>query len=120
MTRDAEMEYAAEHGIPVAQTTANPYSVDANLWGRSIECGILEDPWVEPPADVWDWTADPGATPAQPAEITITFDHGLPVALDGKPMDSVELVHQLNALAGALWRWPDRPYRKPSGRHQIA
>src|SRR5437868_10189021 len=57
MTRDAEIEYAHEQGIPVAATAANPYSVDANLWGRSVECGILEDPWAEPPNDVWEWSA---------------------------------------------------------------
>jgi argininosuccinate synthase len=101
MTRDAELEYAQEHSIPVMATAANPYSVDANLWGRSIECGILEDPWAEPPADVWDWTADPAKTLAQPAEITITFEQGVPVALDGEPLDAVTLVQRLNALAGA-------------------
>jgi argininosuccinate synthase len=101
MTRDAELEYAQEHHIPVMATAANPYSVDANLWGRSIECGVLEDPWAEPPADVWDWTADPATTPAQPAEITITFEQGIPVALDGEPLDAVTLVQRLNALAGA-------------------
>jgi argininosuccinate synthase len=101
MTRDAEIEYAHEHQIPVAATAANPYSVDANLWGRSIECGILEDPWEEPPTDVWDWTADPATAPAAPAEITVAFEQGVPVALDGEPLDAVTLVQRLNALAGA-------------------
>ncbi len=100
MTRDAEIKYAQEHNIPVAATSASPYSVDANLWGRSIECGILEDPWAEPPADVWDWTADPATAPAEPAEITITFEQGVPVALDGETLDAVTLVQRLNALAG--------------------
>ncbi len=101
MTRDAEIKYAQEHGIPVAATAANPYSVDTNLWGRSIECGILEDPWAEPPADVWDWTSDPATAPAEPAEITITFEQGVPVALNGETLDAVTLVQRLNALAGA-------------------
>jgi argininosuccinate synthase len=101
MTRDAELAYAAEHAIPVQATTASPYSVDANLWGRSIECGILEDPWAEPPADVWNWTAEPAAAPATPAEVTITFEQGVPVALDGTSTDAVTLVQQLNAVAGA-------------------
>src|SRR5260370_13750115 len=101
MTRDAEIEYAQQHGIPVAATAASPYSVDANLWGRSIECGILEDPWAEPPADVWEWTADPATAPAEAAEITITFEQGVPVALDGEPRDPVTLAQQLNTLAGA-------------------
>ena len=101
MTRDAEIEYAAEHGIPVAATSGSPYSVDANLWGRSVEAGVLEDPWSEPPADVWDWTASPESAPATPAEVTITFERGIPVALDGETMDPVTLVQKLNALAGA-------------------
>jgi argininosuccinate synthase len=100
MTRDVEIQYAQEHGIPVAATAANPYSVDANLWGRSIECGILEDPWAEPPADVWDWTADPATAPAEPDEITIAFEQGVPVALNGETLDAVTLVQRLNALAG--------------------
>jgi argininosuccinate synthase len=101
MTRDAEIEYAQTHGIPVAATAASPYSVDVNLWGRSIECGILEDPWAEPPDDVWDWTADPASGAAQPVELTITFEHGVPVALDGEALGAVALVQQLNSLAGA-------------------
>ena len=101
MTRDAEIEFAHEHGIPVAATAASPYSVDANLWGRSIECGVLEDPWAEPPADVWEWTADPATAPATPAEITLAFEEGVPVALDGEALDAATLVERLNALAGA-------------------
>ncbi len=101
MTRDAEIEYAHEHGIPIKVTASSPYSVDANLWGRSIECGILEDPWAEPPADVWEWTANPATAPDEPAEIMITFEQGVPVALDGETLDPVTLVQKLNALAGA-------------------
>ncbi|MGH2517795.1 MAG: argininosuccinate synthase, partial [Ktedonobacterales bacterium] len=101
MTRDAEIEYAAAHGIPVAATAASPYSVDANLWGRSVECGILEDPWAEPPADVWDWTATPDGVAENAIELTVTFEHGVPVALDGEPLDAVTLVQRLNTLAGA-------------------
>jgi argininosuccinate synthase len=100
MTRDAEIEYAAAHNIPVAATSASPYSVDANLWGRSVEAGVLEDPWGEPPADVWDWTANPDAQ-NESAEITISFEQGVPVALDGETLDPVTLVQRLNLLAGA-------------------
>jgi argininosuccinate synthase len=100
MTRDAEIAYAAEHNIPVMATAANPYSVDANLWGRSVECGALEDPWAEPPADVYQWTADPEAAPSEPAVITITFEQGVPTALDGTSLDPVSLVQQLNVVAG--------------------
>ena len=99
MTRDAEIAYALEHNIPVPVTSGSPYSVDANLWGRSIECGILEDPWAEPPNDVWQWTDDPAVTLA-PTEITLTFEHGVPVALDGEELDPVTLVQRLNVVAG--------------------
>jgi argininosuccinate synthase len=100
MTRDAEIEFAQHHDIPIAATAASPYSVDANLWGRSVECGILEDPWAEPPADVYEWTADALAAPDEPDEITIAFEQGVPVALDGEQLDPVTLVQRLNALAG--------------------
>lgn len=99
MTRDAEIAYAQEHGIPIPVTSANPYSVDANLWGRSIECGILEDPWAEPPGDVWQWTDDPAAA-LPPSEITLAFERGIPIALDGEELDPVTLVQRLNAVAG--------------------
>jgi argininosuccinate synthase len=99
MTRDNEIAYAAEHGIPIPVTSASPYSTDLNLWGRSVECGILEDPWAEPPADVYSWTSN---TPvSEPTYIEITFDHGIPVALDGAEIDGVELIEKLNTLAGS-------------------
>ncbi len=102
MTRDNEIIYAAEHGIPVQVTNASPYSVDQNLWGRSIECGILEDPWAEPPEEVYAWTTNPdSAEQKDPAYVEITFEQGVPVALDGEEMDGVTLVETLNKLAGA-------------------
>jgi len=100
MTRDNEIAYAQEHHIPVQATSASPYSVDQNLWGRSIECGILEDPWVEPPADVYDWTASPDAAPAEAAYLEITFRHGVPIALNGEEMEGVALIETLNKIAG--------------------
>ena len=100
MSRDQEIDYARERGIEVPVTHASPYSVDVNLWGRSIETGVLEDPWIAPPADVYAWTVDPGAAPS-PVEVSIGFRAGVPVTLDGQPVDPVELVEQLNALAGA-------------------
>src|SRR5256885_4177778 len=84
MTRDHEITYAVEHGIPIKVTNASPYSVDQNLWGRSIECGILEDPWAEPPAEVYAWTADPDTSDLEPTYHEITFKHGIPVALDSE------------------------------------
>src|SRR5581483_5508104 len=77
MTRDNEIAYAAEHGIPIQATSASPYSTDQNLWGRSIECGILEDPWAEPHSDVYAWTVDPDAVgEKEPSYVEITFQHG--------------------------------------------
>ena len=100
MTRDNEIAYAAEHNIPITVTNASPYSVDQNLWGRSIETGILEDPWEEPPVDVYEWTKSPEETPKEPTYLEITFQHGIPVALNGEEIEGVELIEKLNALAG--------------------
>lgn len=100
MTRDNEIAYAAERGIPVPVTNASPYSVDQNLWGRSIECGVLEDPWAEPPEEVYSWTTNPDTATAEPAYVEITFQHGIPIALNGEEIDGVALVEMLNKLAG--------------------
>jgi argininosuccinate synthase len=101
MTRDNEIAYAAEHNIPITVTNASPYSVDQNLWGRSIETGILEDPWEEPPADVYEWTSNPEDAPREPAYVEITFQHGIPVALNGEEIEGVTLIETLNTLAGS-------------------
>src|SRR5207244_1133531 len=78
MTRDNEIAYATEHGIPIPVTNASPYSVDQNLWGRSVECGILEDPWSEPPEEVYAWTASPDtADTLEPTYVEITFERGI-------------------------------------------
>ena len=98
MTRDSEIAYAAEHHIPISVTNASPYSVDQNLWGRSIECGILEDPWEEPPEEVYAWTTN--TDHQEPTYVEITFEHGLPVALNGEEIDGVALIETLNKLAG--------------------
>lgn len=101
MTRDNEIAYAAEHNIPIPVTNASPYSVDQNLWGRSIECGILEDPWVEPPEEVYAWTNNPDtAAPKEPAYVEISFKHGIPLTLNGEEMDGATLVETLNKQAG--------------------
>jgi len=101
MTRDNEIAYAAEHGIPIQATNASPYSVDQNLWGRSVECGVLEDPWAEPPEEVYAWTTRPNGSAAEPAYLEISFERGVPVALDGEEMDGVALIETLNRLAGS-------------------
>lgn len=98
VSRDAEIEYAAANDIPVKATKDSPYSIDQNLWGISIECGILEDPWAEPPADAYQWTKAVDETPAAAKYITIDFEKGIPVALDGKQLDSVTMVNKLNQL----------------------
>lgn len=100
MTRDQELAYAAKHGIEVPVTSEKPYSVDANIWGRSIESGVLEDPAVEPPEDVFEWTAPIERTPPQPARVRIGFESGVPVSIDGEPCGGIALVETLNALAG--------------------
>ena len=99
-TREQEIEYAKEHGIPVPVTVASPYSVDENLWGRSVEAGVLEDPWREPPADAYAWTKDPADAPPTPLYLEIDFEQGIPVSLDGTRTGPVALVSHLNALAG--------------------
>src|SRR6266496_5833505 len=106
-TREEEILFAQKHDIPVPVTVGSPYSVDQNLWGRSIESGILEDPWAEPPEEVYAWTANPdlyeqpgGPAKPEPTYLEITFQHGIPVALDGEDSDGVALIETLNKLAG--------------------
>ncbi len=100
MTRDEELKYAAKHQIPVEIKAENPYSIDQNLWGRSIEAGILEDPWQEPPADAYRWTSDPQQAPDRPAYVEIEFQRGIPVALNGQHLDAVPLIVELNRIGG--------------------
>jgi argininosuccinate synthase len=100
MTREETIEYARRHDIPVPITVASPYSVDECLWGRSIECGVLEDPWTEPPDDVFTWTRSPSDAPDEPAYVELGFEKGTPVTIQGKKTDGVNLIRQLNGLAG--------------------
>ncbi len=100
MTREQTMDYAKKHNVPIPVTKKSPYSIDENLWGKSIECGVLEDPWTEPPEDVWVWTKSPAKAPARPIYIDIGFEKGIPVSLDGEELDGVTLVHHLNEIAG--------------------
>jgi argininosuccinate synthase len=98
LSRPDALAYAQANGVPVSQTAAKPYSVDANLWGRSIEAGVLEDPWNAPPEDCYDWTAAPGTEPPNGAEIVVAFERGVP-SMDGR--SGAEFVFELNKLAGA-------------------
>ena len=100
MSREEEIEYARKHKIPVPVKKESPYSIDENLWGRSIECGPLEDPWVEPPEDAFLWTRSPKDAPDEPAYIEITFERGIPVAINGEEMDGVSLIERLNRIGG--------------------
>ena len=100
MTRDKAIAFAEERGLPIDVNKRSPYSVDQNLWGRTAECGVLEDPWVQPPEEVFDYTADP--TVARDAdEVTVSFVDGVPMALDGRALDLVALIAELNTRAGA-------------------
>jgi argininosuccinate synthase len=99
-TREDEIAYAERYRIPVPVTKESPYSTDENLWGRSIECGVLEDPWVEPPEDIYEWTRSAKDAPAEPSYVEIGFERGIPVSLDGEDLDGVSLVRRLNDLAG--------------------
>jgi argininosuccinate synthase len=98
MTRQEEIQFAAKHGIPVEATKESPYSVDVNLWGRSCEAGVLEDPWEEPPADAFTWTVDPRQAPREAEYVMIEFELGRPVGLDGERLDGVPLIERLNRL----------------------
>jgi argininosuccinate synthase len=100
MTREQTINYAQRYGIPVSVTAASPYSIDENLWGRSIECGVLEDPWVEAPEEVFTWTRSVGETPDKPEYVEIGFEKGVPVTIDGQQLDGVSLIQQLNELTG--------------------
>jgi argininosuccinate synthase len=99
LTRDQEIDFANERGIEIPVTKESPYSIDVNLWGRSCETGVLEDPWVTPPADAYDWTVEPSAAPT-PVELTIDFEGGVPVAIDGERLGPVDLVQRLHDLGG--------------------
>jgi len=97
-SREQAIAYAERWGIPVSASRAKPYSVDRNLWHCSSEAGILEDTWAEPPADVYQYTADPRTAPAEPEDVEIDFEEGRPVGLNGSRVDPLALMERLNAL----------------------
>lgn len=99
-SREEEMDYAAAHNIPVPTTRKSPYSIDDNLWGRSIECGVLEDPWNKPPEDAYKLTASLKDAPDEEVTVEVTFEAGIPVAINGKKMGSIELIDFMNKVAG--------------------
>lgn len=99
LTRTEEMEYAKKHGIPVPSDKL--YSIDENLWGRSIEGDILEDPMVETPEEAFEWTVSTEDAPSDAQYIIITFEKGVPVALDGVELNALDIISQCNMLAGS-------------------
>lgn len=99
-SREEEIEYAANKGIPIPINLDSPFSIDQNLWGRSNECGILEDPWMAPPEEAYELTAGLENTPDTPDVIEIEFNEGVPTAIDGKSYPLSELILELNAIAG--------------------
>ncbi|MGH3441318.1 MAG: argininosuccinate synthase [Nitriliruptorales bacterium] len=101
LSRDGAIAWAEERGIPIPVKKASPYSIDENLWGRTAECGILENPWEKPPEEVFARSVSPYDAPDEPEEVTISFEEGLPVAVDGKELPFVQLVTELDRRAGA-------------------
>lgn len=99
-TRPQEMEWAKQHGVPVPTTKDSPYSIDDNLWGRAIECGVLEDPWNEPPEDIYTLTKPGYEAPAEGDVVIISFEQGVPCALDGEKMSFHQIILKMNEIAG--------------------
>jgi argininosuccinate synthase len=101
LSREDAIEYAEKNNIKITVTKKSPYSIDENLWGRSIECGVLEDPWSEPPEDIFKWTKIKKDC-SESGYVEIDFEKGIPIALDGKKMTGLELINKLNTDAGAF------------------
>jgi len=100
MTREEEIAYAKAHDIPIPVSVEKPYSIDESLWGRAIECGVLEDPWMEPPEDIFEWTEGTAKCPDEPEYVEIGFEQGVPVSLNGTSMEFLDLINTLNEVAG--------------------
>ncbi|HVF08407.1 MAG TPA: argininosuccinate synthase, partial [Actinomycetota bacterium] len=98
--REKAIALAEEWGIPMADVVTT-FSVDENVWGRTAECGPLEDPWEAPPEDAFERTAAPADRPAEPAEITVSFERGKPTALEGESLPLAELIRRLDVLGGS-------------------
>lgn len=101
LSRDEEIKYAEKNGIPIPVSLNRPYSVDQNLWGRSIEAGILEDPAQQPPEEIYEWTVAPEKAPTEPEYVSIGFENGVPVTVNGVKMSPLKIVQTLNAKAGS-------------------
>ena len=99
-SREEEIEYAKLHNIPVSATVSSPYSIDENIWGTSIECGVLEDPMIEPPEDAYMRTNSPEKSPDKSEYVTIEFKQGIPVKLNGDVMNPIKFIQSLNEIGG--------------------
>jgi argininosuccinate synthase len=104
MARETQIEYLRSHGIDIPWGQKGPFSIDENLWGRSAEAGVLEDPWQEPPSEAYEWTRSAEDAPSEPAYLEIGYEHGMPVTLDGAPIAPLDLVDRLNDL-GSPTEW---------------
>jgi argininosuccinate synthase len=100
-SREEEIAYAAEHGIPIPIVQEEPFSIDQNIWGRAVECGILEVTWAAPPASAYELTAQLEDTPNEPTYVEIEFNAGIPVAINGQAATFTAILEQLNIVAGA-------------------
>ncbi|MGE3277881.1 MAG: argininosuccinate synthase [Vicinamibacterales bacterium] len=101
LSRTGAIGYARQRGIPIPATLESPYSMDRNLWGRSVQAGVLEDPWLEPPEDIWALSKAPQKAPDEPALVEVTFESGVPVAVNGVEMPFADLIDSLSTIAGA-------------------
>lgn len=99
-TRPEEMDWAEAHGVEVPTTKSSPYSIDDNLWGRAIECGVLENPWNEPPEDIYTMTVAPEAAPDAPEYVEVGFEGGVPCAIDGEKMSFLDVIYKMNEICG--------------------
>ena len=100
MTRDDTIAYAEERNLPITTTKSSPYSIDENLWGRSIECGVLEDPWSPPPEDIYELTTTPEGASSKPRDVDVTFEAGVPVAIDGERLAPLNVIDSMTKIAG--------------------
>jgi argininosuccinate synthase len=102
MTREETIRYALERDLPVKTTKSSPYSIDENLWGRSIECGVLEDPWTAPPEDIYALTTSPEDAPRSTQDLEVTFEAGVPVGVDGETLSPLNAIDALGKIAGTF------------------
>jgi argininosuccinate synthase len=100
MTREEEIMYAKENNIPIPVSVEKPYSIDESIWGRAIECGVLEDPWAEPPEDIYEWTKGADTSPDAPEYVEIGFFQGKPISLNGTQIGLLDFIAKLNEIAG--------------------